>query len=78
MKAEELRKSGFEVPNLDGLSTDPAELLGAAVVLETLSAYARHKARAMQARFKGDVTEALAYEAWCEALYSGLPEWARW
>ncbi len=68
----------FEVPNLDGLSVDPDELLGASHVFYVLHEYARCKAGAMRHRVAGDINAARYLEAECDRLYNILPKWARW
>ena len=40
--------------------------------------YAANKATAMRCRIAGDVQAALIYEAICDQIYSGLPEFAKW
>ena len=74
MAAREL----FEVPNLDGLSINPADLYTAASVFGQLAAYAGHKADAMKHRMAGDIECATAHEKNCDRIYRQLPEWARW
>ena len=68
----------FDVPNLDGLSVDPADYFAAAEVFGRLAAYADVKGRAMQLRAAGDVEAARAFERTAEATYRRLPEWAQW
>jgi len=68
----------FDVPNLDDLSVDPAELREAAVVLEKLARYARKKATAMETRMAGNIPAAMVHEVLLERIYKDLPEWARW
>jgi hypothetical protein len=92
------------VPNLDCMTTNPAELwelwkiLGASSVRPVAQArllfptrpdgfvratcdlrnYAANKATAMTARLAGNIDTALAYERICDAIYSRLPEYAKW
>lgn len=68
----------FDVPNLDGLSVDPADLDKAAKVFKLLRKYAKCKAAAMRQRLIGNINEALRHEHNCEVVYNDLPEWARW
>lgn len=68
----------FDVPNLDDLSIDPADLHKAAEMFGRLAAYADMKARAMELRTQGDVEAALCFERNCETTYKRLPAWARW
>lgn len=68
----------FNELNLDDLSTDPADYDKAAEVLNTLAVYARDKGRAMKARAEGDVALATLIERRLDALYSALPESAKW
>jgi hypothetical protein len=77
-EARELKASGFEVPNLDGLSIDPQELREAAGVFTNLAEYARNKASAMENRLNGNIERALYYESLCDGIYRRLPRWARW
>jgi hypothetical protein len=62
--------------NLDGLTPD--ELLEAAEALSALAVYAKTKAKAMQDRANGMISDALAKENQCERFYRSLPGWARW
>lgn len=68
----------FDVPNLDGLTDDPAELLELSSVLGILACYADYKARAIRHRKGGDVEAALSFERAADFQYKRLPEWARW
>jgi hypothetical protein len=68
----------FEVPNLDGLTTDPEELREVARAFDLLAKYASWKAAAMRQRLEGDVERAMRNERYLEGLYQELPEWARW
>lgn len=43
-----------------------------------LGHYAHNKATAMRCQLAGDILAASKYEAICERIYSGLPEFARW
>jgi hypothetical protein len=43
-----------------------------------LNRYARNKLEAMYYRRNGDITRALRYETYCDALYDRLPAYARW
>jgi hypothetical protein len=76
--ATALQAAGCEVPNLDGLSTDPGDLFAAALVFGRLAAYADHKGRAMELRAAGDIPAALSFERAAEAQYAKLPSWAKW
>lgn len=40
--------------------------------------YARLKSSAMREREAGNVQAALTQEAWCDRIYSQLPQWAKW
>jgi hypothetical protein len=75
---EERTMLKFEVPNLDGLATDPEELREVAWAFELLAKYARWKAAALRQRLEGDVERAMRNERRLEHLYQELPEWARW
>ena len=76
--AEALRAAGCEVPNLDGMSTEPGDLFAAALVFGRLAAYADHKGRAMELRAAGDIPAALSFEAAADRQYAKLPDWAKW
>jgi hypothetical protein len=78
--AEELacELAGFDVPNLDDLSTDPRDYAAMERTLDKLSLYCEHKRRSMELRLQGDVDAALAYERLMERTYQRLPKWARW
>ena len=65
------------VPNLDGFA-DPDDLLTLADVWKLLAVYAETKASAMRQRVDGDIPQALAREAECDAIHARLPRWARW
>lgn len=69
---------GFVIPNLDGLSTEPADYLALAQTMLLVSWYLEGKAKAMALRLKGDVNAAVAAEDKIERIYKALPEWARW
>jgi hypothetical protein len=69
---------GLELPNLDGLSTDPADLEIASRVFGLFAAYADALARAKELRAKGDVEAALSFERSADATYKRMPLWARW
>lgn len=62
--------------NLDNL--DRMELHPTADVLRTLAMYCDHREIAMRFRAAGNVKVAQSAEAACEAIYAGLPEWAKW
>lgn len=68
----------FDVPNLDGLSIDPADLLAASWVFTVLAIYAEHKGRAMRLRAAGDLDGAGSFERAAESAYAKLPAWAKW
>lgn len=79
--ADALRDSGFEVPNLDDMTVDPADLEQASEVLALLASYARIKAGAMKCRLSANADDnALAgdLERTLNVMYKRLPEWARW
>lgn len=78
MEAKALQDSGFEAPNLDGLSLNPDDLKEAATLFRRLAKYADHKARAMELRLRGNIPVALLFEAKADAVYKRLPTWARW
>jgi hypothetical protein len=68
----------FEVPNLDGYSTDPADLHALGRVLHDLAWYATIKASAMRTRAMGRVDLADDAEKIADGIYQRLPDWARW
>lgn len=68
----------FEVPNLDDISHDPADLLEACKVLRILAQYCEHRAFALQDRLLGRINVARNYERINEERYNSLPEWAKW
>ena len=68
----------FETPNLDGLTTDPAQMREAARALALLGRYAGYKAEAMMFRQMGHISVAQQFESRMEEIYNELPEWARW
>lgn len=68
----------FEVPNLDGLSVDPEDLMEAAAVYAMLSLYSLYTGRAMRCRMTGRIKEALDLEKQAEGVYKDLPGWAKW
>jgi len=43
-----------------------------------LANYASNKATAVACRLRGEINTAGVYEAICERIYNGLPQWARW
>ncbi len=45
---------------------------------DILADYAVNKAKAMCARGKGDINEALRIERYCDTLYDVLPDYAQW
>jgi len=47
-------------------------------VLHALHTYATNCAQAVRHRIKGDVDQALRFEARCEMIYRDLPPYARW
>jgi hypothetical protein len=51
---------------------------GTVTAARDLANYASNKATAMQCRARGDIRGAQMYEAICERIYSGLPDFARW
>ncbi len=70
--------AGFDVPNLDDLSTDPMDYAAMERTLDKLALYCEHKRRAMQLRAGGDIPAAVAYERLQQRTYDRLPKWARW
>lgn len=68
----------FEVPNLDGLSTEIADYARAAMVFGLLRDYCLNKQIAMSYRQAGRVDVAKEYEVECDRLHNLLPNWARW
>jgi hypothetical protein len=76
--ADELRKAGCVIPNLDCLSTEAADLDQAARLFGLLAALATEKAVAMRARTAGKAGDARDCEAVCDKLYFALPPWAKW
>ncbi|HVL15828.1 MAG TPA: hypothetical protein VM529_24870 [Gemmata sp.] len=68
----------FEAINLDALSNDAPDYDEAAKVLGQYAAYCDMKARAVRLRAIGDVEAAQAHERNAEAIYSRLPQWAKW
>lgn len=68
----------FDVPNLDGLSTDPKDLFEASNVLSRLACIAEYKGKAMELRAKGDIEAAESFERSADYQYKRLPEWAKW
>ena len=42
-----------------------------------LANYASNKSAAMGCRLRGDIAQALMYEAICDRIYNELPDWAR-
>ncbi len=70
--------AGFDVPNLDDLSTDPMDYAAIERTLDKLALYCEHKRRAMQLRAAGDIPAAVAYERLQQRTYDRLPKWARW
>jgi hypothetical protein len=70
--ADELRKAGCVIPNLDCLSTEAAELF------RRLHVYAKCKTSAMRLRKAGDVQSAMLEERAADAAYKRLPDWAKW
>ena len=47
-------------------------------VLHLLHTYSTNCAQAVRHRLKGDVDQALRFEARCEMIYRDLPPYARW
>jgi hypothetical protein len=75
------RKESLTMENLNlnlDCFLDPAELENVASALNTLSAYAKYKARSMRHRVTGNIDAAMCQEHQCDRIYSWLPEWARW
>lgn len=79
MKAEAYALGcNLEVPNLDCLSDDPADLKEAAQLFGLLSCYCDAKANALRMRQRGDIEAALRLEQNAEQTYKELPQWAKW
>lgn len=56
----------------------PAGGKGTRKATADLANYASNKATAMGCRLRGDIEGALMYEAICDRIYQGLPDFARW
>jgi hypothetical protein len=68
----------FDVPNLDCLSVDAADMRAAATVLHLLGWYAECLAREMELNAAGHVQEAASWARQMDETYDLLPRWARW
>ena len=66
----------IKIDNIDSLCSD--ELMELAEALNTLRAYCKTKAMAIQDRLDGEIQDALDQEEQCERFYQSLPAWARW
>jgi hypothetical protein len=60
--------------NLDAMTITELE----AVSQPGLKLYARTKARAMKARAKGSIAQALLLEARCDEIYKRMPKDLKW
>lgn len=56
----------------------PDQRNGRVKAAKSLMHYAYNKSTAMQCRVRGDIVGASNYEAICDRIYKGLPDFARW